>query len=169
MPATNDLSTFETDRQDLAAAFGSMSALRMPRRASILARNNPEQFDPERYKHVPRATRSKTPMQPDRICQSLSDFTIFNVADVCKAGLSDIGFGTVLGLPTASRCPSAITPGSLRSPSITRSCPGEQLAIHVFEDFLRVEFVNLQLLNSGQVTIGRNAVISDEIGFIRST
>ena len=52
-----------------------------------------------------------------------------------------------------------------------RRCPGEQLTIDVFGDFLRkvsrdkTVFRNLNLPNPGRVPIGPNAVIDDNIGF----
>ena len=51
-----------------------------------------------------------------------------------------------------------------------RRCPGEQLTIQVFEDLLRkvwrdkVMFRKLGLANPGQVPIGPNAVIEDDLG-----
>jgi cytochrome P450 len=54
-----------------------------------------------------------------------------------------------------------------------RRCPGEQLTIQVFEDFLRkvwrdkIVFRRLNLANPGRVPIGPNAVIEDNIGFAR--
>ena len=48
------------------------------------------------------------------------------------------------------------------------------MTIHVFEDFLRkvwrdkIVFRKLNLANAGQVPIGPNAVIEDDLGFTRS-
>jgi hypothetical protein len=56
-----------------------------------------------------------------------------------------------------------------------RRCPGEQLTIQAFEDFLRkvwrdkISFRRLNLANPGQVPIGPNAVIQDDLGSARST
>jgi len=56
-----------------------------------------------------------------------------------------------------------------------RRCPGEQLTIQVFEDFLRkvsrdkIVFRKLNLTNPGRVPIGQNAVIDDAIGFSKSS
>jgi hypothetical protein len=55
-----------------------------------------------------------------------------------------------------------------------RRCPGEQLTIQVFEDFLRkawrdkIVFRKLNLANIGRVPVGPNAVIEDGLGFTRS-
>ena len=56
-----------------------------------------------------------------------------------------------------------------------RRCPGEQLTIQVFEDFLRkvwrdkITFRSLNLPNPRQVPIGPTAVIDDNITFARSS
>ena len=68
----------------------------------------------------------------------------------------------------------ATMPGSLHSALAYRRCPGEQLTIQVFEDFLRkvcrdkIAFRKLNLANPGLVPIGPNALIEDDIGFARS-
>ena len=55
-----------------------------------------------------------------------------------------------------------------------RRCPGKQLTIQVFEDFLRkvwrdkIVFRKLNLANPGQAPIAPNAVIQDDIRFSRS-
>jgi cytochrome P450 len=55
-----------------------------------------------------------------------------------------------------------------------RRCPGEQLTLQVFEDFLhkvwrdKIVFRKLNLANPGRVPVGPNAVIQDDIGFVRS-
>ena len=56
-----------------------------------------------------------------------------------------------------------------------RRCPGEQLTIEVFEDFLRkvwkerIEFVKLNIANPAPVPIGPTTVIADNVGFVRAT
>jgi len=58
-----------------------------------------------------------------------------------------------------------------RIPTAFRTAP---LTIQVFEDFLRkvwsdkIVFRKLNLANSGQVPLGPNAVIEDDLGFTRS-
>jgi cytochrome P450 len=54
-----------------------------------------------------------------------------------------------------------------------RRCPGEQLTILVFEEFLRqiwrdkIAFRRLDLASAGQVPVGPNAVVKDDLGFVR--
>ena len=54
-----------------------------------------------------------------------------------------------------------------------RRCPGEQLTINVFEDFLRkaweykIEFVKLNIADPQPVPIGPTTVIADNVGFMR--
>jgi hypothetical protein len=55
-----------------------------------------------------------------------------------------------------------------------RRCPGEQLTIDVFADFLRkvsrdeIVFHTLHQPRPGRVPVGPGAVIDDDIGFSRS-
>ena len=54
-----------------------------------------------------------------------------------------------------------------------RRCPGEQLTIHVFADFLRkvwsskTEFEKLNITNSEPIPIGPGTVVADDVGFTR--
>jgi hypothetical protein len=55
-----------------------------------------------------------------------------------------------------------------------RRCPGEQMTIDVFADFLRkvsrdkIVFHNLHQPTPGRVPVGPGAVVDDDIGFSRS-
>jgi hypothetical protein len=57
----------------------------------------------------------------------------------------------------------------------SRRCPGEQLTINVFEDFLRkawkdkIEFVKLNIPNPEPVPTGPTTVIADNAGFVQSS
>lgn len=137
--------------------------------------SNPQQFDPDRYKNVPTSDQiDEAKCKQIGFAQCPFDITTFNVADGRKAGLTNSGFGTVFGVADGKPMPVCDYAGFAPFGFGYRRCPGEQLTIHVFEDFLRkvwkdkIEFVNLHLPNPRQVPIGPNAVISDDIGFIRS-
>jgi hypothetical protein len=137
---------------------------------------NPQQFDPERYQKV------ATSAQIDEAkCQQIGfakcpfDITTFDVADGRRAGLTNSGFGTVFGVVEGKPLPVCDYAGFAPFGFGYRRCPGEQLTIRVFEDFLRkvwkdkIEFVKLNLPSPGQVPIGPNAVIEDDIAFTRPT
>ena len=57
---------------------------------------------------------------------------------------------------------------------VYRRCPGEQLTIQVFEDFLRkvwksgIEFHKLVISNPEPLPIGPTTVIADNVGFSRT-
>jgi hypothetical protein len=99
------------------------------------------------------------------------DLTTFEVSDGRKAGLDNSGFGTVFGTVDGKPLPVCDYAGFAPFGFGYRRCPGEQLTIRVFEDFLRkvwrdkITFQKLNLPNPGQVPIGPNAVIDDDIGF----
>ena len=88
---------------------------------------------------------------------------------------SNSGFGTVFavtdGKPAQPVCDYAgFAPFSFGY----RCCPGEQMTIDVFADFLRkvsrdkIVFDNLHQPRAGRVPVGPGAVIDDDIGFSRS-
>ena len=102
------------------------------------------------------------------------DITNFEVKDGRKANITNSGFGTVFGVVDGTSHPVCDYAGFAPFGFGYRRCPGEQLTIHVFEDFLRkvwrdnIAFRKLNLANPGRVPIGPNAVIQDDLGFSRS-
>ena len=84
------------------------------------------------------------------------------------------GFGTVFGVVDGKPLPVCDYAGFAPFGFGYRRCPGEQLTIQVFEDFLRkvwrdkITFHKLNLPNPGQIPIGPTAVIDDDIAFTRS-
>ena len=85
--------------------------------------------------------------------------------------MTNSGFGTVFGVADGKPLPVCDYAGFAPFGFGYRRCPGEQLTIDVFGDFLRnvsrdkTVFRNLNLPNPGRVPIGPNAVIDDNIGF----
>jgi cytochrome P450 len=85
------------------------------------------------------------------------------------------GFGTVFGVADGKPLPVCDYAGFAPFGFGYRRCPGEQLTIEVFADFLRkvwhdkIAFRKLNLPNPGRVPIGPSAVITDDIGFTRRT
>ncbi len=59
------------------------------------------------------------------------------VRDGCKAGLANSGFGTVFGVVDGKPLPVCDYAGFAPFGFGYRRCPGEQLTIEVFADFLR--------------------------------
>lgn len=102
------------------------------------------------------------------ISTALTRFRASNV------GLANSGFGTVFGVAEGKPMPVCDHAGFASFGFGYRRCPGEQLTIAVFADFLRkvwrdkIAFKKLDLPNSRKVPIGPNAVIDDNIGFMRS-
>ena len=136
---------------------------------------NPKQFDPERYLRVPTSAEID-----DDKCRQIGlarcpfDVTSLEVKDGRNVRLSNSGFGTVFGVVDGKSQPVCDYAGFAPFGFGYRRCPGEQLTINVFEDFLRkvwrdkIVFRKLNLANPGRVPIGPNTVIEDDIGFARS-
>jgi cytochrome P450 len=135
---------------------------------------NPKQFDPERYLSVPTSAEiDEDKCRQIGLARCPFDITTVEVKDGRKVGLSNSGFGTVFGVVDGKPQPVCDYAGFAPFGFGYRCCPGEQLTIQVFEDFLRkvwrdkIVFRKLNLANPGRVPIGPNAVIEDNIGFAR--
>jgi cytochrome P450 len=138
--------------------------------------HEPQKFDPDRYSSVPTSDQiDEAKCKQIGFARCPFDISTFNVADGRKAGITNSGFGTVFGVADGKPLPVCDYAGFAPFGFGYRRCPGEQLTIQVFEDFLRkvwkdkIEFVKLDLPSPGQVPIGPNAVIDDDIGFTRRT
>jgi hypothetical protein len=136
---------------------------------------DPQKFDPERYKTVPTSDQiDEAKCKQIGLARCPFDIKNFDVADGRKASLANSGFGTVFGVVDGKALPVIDYAGFAPFGFGYRRCPGEQLTIQVFEDFLRkvwkdrIEFVRLNLPSPGEVPIGPTAVIEDDIAFTRS-
>jgi cytochrome P450 len=135
---------------------------------------NPDKFNPDRYNSVP------TSHQIDEAkCEQIGfakcpfDRTAFDVKDGRKAVMHNSGFGTVYGIVDGKPLPVCDYAGFAPFGFGYRRCPGEQLTIQVFEDFLRkvwkdkIEFEKLNIANPEPLPIGPGTVIGDNVGFTR--
>jgi hypothetical protein len=99
--------------------------------------------------------------------------TTLPVSDGRKTGITNSGFGTVFAVADGKPLPVCDYAGFAPFGFGYRRCPGEQLTIDVFSDFLRkvwrdkIVFRTLSQPNPGRVPVGPNAVIDDDIGFFR--
>ena len=135
---------------------------------------NPQQFDPDRYLKVPTSAQvDQAKSQQIGFARCPFDLTSMKVDDGRNAVMANSAFGTVFGVVEGKPLPVCDYAGFAPFGFGYRRCPGEQLTIQVFEDFLRkvwrdkISFRGLNLPNPRQVPIGPNAVIEDNIGFAR--
>jgi hypothetical protein len=136
---------------------------------------DPDAFDPTRYLVVPTSAQiTEDKCRQIGLARCPFDITGFAVKDGRKANITNSGFGTVFGVVDGKNLPVCDYAGFAPFGFGYRRCPGEQLTINVFEDFLRkvwrdkIAFRKLNLPNPGEVPIGPNAVIKDDIGFSRA-
>lgn len=136
---------------------------------------NPDAFDPSRYEHAP------TSQQIDE-ARALSmgfakcpfDKTSFDLRDGRKGAMENSAFGTVFGMVDGKPLPVCDYAGFAPFGFGYRRCPGDELTIQVFEDFLRkawkdkLEFVNVEVTDAAPLPIGPTTVISDDMGFVRA-
>lgn len=137
---------------------------------------DPEKFDPERYRNVPTsADIDEEKIKQIGLARCPFDITTLTVKDGRKVEVTNSGFGTVFGKVDGKPKPVCDYAGFAPFGFSYRRCPGEQLTIDVFADFLRkisrdkIVFRELGLTNPGRVPIGPNAVIEDDIGFSKSS
>jgi cytochrome P450 len=136
---------------------------------------DPNVFDPQRYLRVPTSAQiNEDKCRQIGLARCPFDITNFEVKDGRKANITNSGFGTVFGVIDGAAHPVCDYAGFAPFGFGYRRCPGEQLTIQVFEDFLRkvwrdkIVFRKLNLANPGRVPIGPGAVIQDDLGFARS-
>lgn len=138
--------------------------------------NDPQSFTPERYLKVPTsADITDEHVQKIGLARCPFEATNFSVKDGRKVEITNSGFGTVFGVVDGVKHPVCDHAGFSPFGFGYRRCPGEQLTISVFEDFLRkvwqdkITFHKLNGSNPGQVPIGPLTVIPDDFGFSRAT
>jgi hypothetical protein len=134
----------------------------------------PDTFNPERFRSVPTSAEiDEAKCQQIGLARCPFDITSFDVKDGRKVSITNSGFGTVFGVANGQPQPVCDYAGFAPFGFGYRRCPGEQLTIQVFEDFLRkvwkekIVFRKLTLAKTGRVPIGPTAVIDDNIGFSR--
>lgn len=135
---------------------------------------DPDTFNPDRYNSVPTSHEVG-----DSKCDSIGfakcpfDHSSFEVLDGRNASIHNSGFGTAYGIVDGKALPVCDYAGFSPFGFGYRRCPGEQLTIQVFEDFLRkvwksgIEFQKLDIANPEPLPIGPTTVIGDDVGFRR--
>jgi cytochrome P450 len=137
---------------------------------------DPLKFNPSRYSGVPTSHEiDEAKAKQMGFAKCPFDRTAFEVKDGRKVTMHNSGFGTVYGIASGKPMPVCDYAGFAPFGFGYRRCPGEQLTINVFEDFLRkvwndkIEFVKLNIPNPEPVPIGPTTVIGDNVGFVQST
>lgn len=136
---------------------------------------NPDKFDPDRYQSVPTSDQiDEAECRQIGFAQCPFAQTKFELKDGRKGLMHNSGFGTVYGIVNGKRLPVCDYAGFAPFGFGYRRCPGEQITIQAFEDFLRkvwtdkIEFEKLNIVNPEILPIGPTTVIGDNIGFARS-
>jgi hypothetical protein len=99
---------------------------------------NPQQFDPSRYLGVPTSAQvDEARSKQIGFAKCPFDLTTMKVSDGRNAAMAHSAFGTVFGVVDGKPLPVCDYAGFAPFGFGYRRCPGEQLTIQVFEDFLR--------------------------------
>ena len=135
---------------------------------------DPETFNPDRYNTaltIHEINNAKCDQTGFARCPFES--TTFEVKNGRKAAIHNSGFGTTYGIVDGEALPVCDHAGAPFGFGYPR-CPGEQLTIQVFEDFLRkvwksgLEFRELDVASPEPLPIGPTTVIGDNVGFTRA-
>ena len=136
---------------------------------------DPDKFDPDRYNSAPTSHDiNEAKCEQIGFARCPFDSTKFEVEDGRKAAIHNSGFGTVYGIVDGKPLPVCDYAGFAPFGFGYRRCPGEQLTIQVFEDFLRkvwkskIEFQKLDIASPEPLPIGPTTVIGDNVGFTRA-
>jgi hypothetical protein len=136
---------------------------------------DPERFDPQRYLSVPTSAQvDETECKQIGLPRCPFEITTLPVNDGRNVGVTNSGFGTVFAVADGKPLPVCDYAGFAPFGFGYRRCPGEQLTIDVFSDFLRkvwhdkIVFRKLNQPTPGRVPVGPGAVIDDDIAFSRS-
>ncbi len=136
----------------------------------------PERFDPARYLSVPTSAEiDEAKCKQMGLPRCPFAMTTLPVRDGRNTGVTNSGFGTVFAVSDGKPLPVCDYAGFAPFGFGYRRCPGEQLTIDVFSDFLRkvwsdkIVFRNLNQPKPGRVPVGPSAIIDDDIGFARSS
>jgi cytochrome P450 len=123
--------------------------------------HDPETFDPDRYNSVPTSDDiTEARVKQMGLAQCPFSNKQFDVKDGRNATLNNSGFGTVYGVIGGKSMPVCDYAGFGPFSFGYRRCPGEQLTLLAFEDFLRkvwrdkIEFVKLNIPNPEPLPIG---------------
>jgi cytochrome P450 len=138
--------------------------------------SNPKVFDPSRYESAPTSDRiDEAKARQIGLAKCPFDRTAFDLKDGRAGAMHNSGFGTVFGVVQGKPLPVCDYAGFAPFGFGYRRCPGEQLTISAFADFLRkvwkdkIEFVKLDIANPQPLPIGPTTVIGDNVGFTRPT
>ncbi|TKI05950.1 hypothetical protein [Martelella alba] len=167
----------ESPHRRIGLSFERNSYISTPHTSTSHSRElwqDPDVFNPERYLQVPTSAQvDEEKCRQIGLARCPFDITSFKVKDGRNVDITNSGFGTVFSAADGKAKPVCDFAGFAPFGFSYRRCPGEQLTISVFEDFLRkvwrekIVFRKLALARAGRVPVGPNAVVDDNIGFGR--
>jgi len=137
---------------------------------------DPEAFNPDRYQVAP-TSEGNDEAKSREVGFARCPFTPapFAVTDGRQAELTNSTFGAVYGVVDGKAYPVCDTAGYAPFGFGYRRCGGEQLTVELFKELLRtiwakkLEFITLEVEHPEQIPVAPRLLISDTIGFQRTT
>jgi cytochrome P450 len=137
--------------------------------------NNPNDFDPDRYKQAPTSEQNdKTRCKQIGLAQCPFSKEAFRVKDGRQASITNSAFGAVYARVDDQTYPVCDDAGYAPFGFGYRRCAGEFLTIGFFKDLLRkvwsekIAFMRLNIDHVEWLPVGPATVVQDNIGFKRA-
>ncbi len=137
--------------------------------------NNPNDFDPDRYKQAPTSEQNdEARCKQVGLAQCPFSREVFRVKDGRQVSITNSAFGTVYARVNDQAYPVCDDAGYAPFGFGYRRCPSEFLNIGFFKDLLRkvwsekIAFTRLNIDHAGLLPIGSVTVVPDDIGFKRA-
>jgi cytochrome P450 len=137
--------------------------------------NNPNDFDPDRYKQAPTSEHNdETRCKQVGLAQCPFSREVFRVKDGRQASITNSVFGAVYARVDDQAYPVCDDAGYAPFGFGYRRCAGEFLTIGFFKDLLRkvwsekIAFTRLNIDHAESLAVGPATVVPDNIGFKRT-
>jgi hypothetical protein len=137
--------------------------------------NNPNDFDPDRYKQAPTSEQNdETRCKQIGLAQCPFSREVFRVKDGRQASITNSAFGAVYARVDDQAYPVCDDAGYAPFGFGYRRCAGEFLTIGFFKDLLRkvwsekIAFTRLNIDHAESLAVGPATVVPDNIGFKRT-
>jgi cytochrome P450 len=137
--------------------------------------NNPNDFDPDRYKQAPTSEHNdETRCKQVGLAQCPFSREVFRVKDGRQASITNSAFGAVYARVDDQAYPVCDDAGYAPFGFGYRRCAGEFLTMGFFKDLLRkvwsekIAFTRLNIDHAESLAVGPATVVPDNIGFKRT-